>query len=397
MSQNRLGIATVALIALIGITVWRLGSREAEDAPPAQATVKLPKIDKDKVDELVLSVPDKGTVRLVKKDTEWRLVEPVDALADQEAVSNALVKLVELEVSGVAATKAKNHVRLEVDATKGTHVVVKSGGKPMLDAWIGAYQSGNSMLRLEGQEPVATVRGSIRYAFSKHVREWRDRQITDLPTDSVKQITFVNKTGRLQFARDAEDWKQITGKGEKPIAPLDVSKVKGVVGTAAVLTAVDFAEPGVTPEQAGLGEGAATVTLDLEDDKGKQQVVYRIGNQKEQSYFLQKQGVDTVFLVSQWIGGRLTPAPDAFVKKEEPAAAAPPAGLPGADPHAGIGSPMNPIQIDPAQLGPATKAAAEKAAAAAKGAPAKPAAAKPAPTTKPAQAKPATGTVRPAQ
>jgi len=234
------------------------------------------------------------------------------------------------------------------------------------------------------------VRGSIRYAFAKQVREWRDRQITEIPTTSVKRITFVNKNGKLQFERQGDDWKQVTGKGEKAIAPLDVSKVKGIVGTASSLSAVDFAEPGLAPEQTGLGETAATVTLDVEDDKGKQQLVYHVGSQKEQSYYLQKQGVDTVYLVSAWIGGRLTPATDTFVKKEEPPQAAGAPGAPGADPHAMLGSPGNPIQIDPTMLGGAAKAAAAKAAsakpAAAAAKPAPAAAAKPAPA---AAAKPA--------
>jgi hypothetical protein len=359
MSQNRLGIATVALIALIGLTVWRLASRQAEDTPPPTVEVKLPKIEKDAIDELAFAAPDKGSVRLVKQGDTWRLAEPLDALADQEAVGNALTKLSEIEQSGIAATKAKNHVRLEVDAQKGTHVVAKSGGKVVLDAWVGVYQAGNSMLRLEGQEPVVTVRGSIRYAFAKQVREWRDRKVNEIPTESIKQITFVNKSGTLQFAREGDDWKQITAKREKPIAPLDLSKVKGIVGTASSLTAVDFAEPGVTPEQVGLGEDAATATLDVEDDSGKRQIVYRIGAQKEQSYYLQKQGVDTVYLVSQWIGGRLTPDAETFVKKEEAPGTPQAMGAPGADPHAMMGSPGNPMQIDPAML----KAAAAKAAA----------------------------------
>ena len=160
MSQNRLGIATVALIGLIGITVWRLGSQKAEDTPPPAIEVKLPKVDKDKVDELIFAAPDKGNVRLVKQGDAWRVAEPLDAAADQEAVTNALAKLAELEQSGLAATKSKNHVKLEVDALKGTRVVAKSGGKPVLDAWVGTYQSGNTMLRLEGQEAVVTVRGS---------------------------------------------------------------------------------------------------------------------------------------------------------------------------------------------------------------------------------------------
>jgi hypothetical protein len=348
MSKNRLGVATVILIALLGLTVWRLNARKSEDQPAKKTVVTLPKVESDKIDELEIAAADRPKVHLVKKGSEWRLTEPVDAAADDDAVTSALTKLAELEVTGVAATLAKNHEKLEVEPKKGTRVIAKSGGKTVIDAWIGSYLSGNSMVRVEGQVPVATVRGSIRYAFSKHVREWRNREITEVPPADVQKIVFQNSKGRLEFVRDGDGFKQSLAKGEKPIDPLDTSKVKGIVGTAASLNATDFAEPGVTAEQAGLGANAATVTLQLSGDAGAQEIVYRIGGQKDQNYYLQRDGVSTIFLVSQWIGGRLTSGVDDLIKKDTPPPADPHAGVPGMPPGMPGGMPGgNVIHLPP--------------------------------------------------
>jgi len=338
MKQNRLGLATAALIVLGGLTVWRLSARDAEDKPPPdKAEVKLPKLKRDQIDELELAAPEREKVRIVKKGDEWRIAEPLDARADQDAVSTTLTKLEELEVTGTAATKSKNHDRLEVDEKKGTHVVAKGGGKVLLDGYVGVYQAGNTMFRLQGQEPVATVKSSIRYAFNKHLREWRDRTITKVETASIQEMVFENKNGRFHFVRDGEEWKQVPGKGQKPITPLDPSKVKGVAGTTATVNATDFAEPGVSAEQAGLGAGAATASIKLGGDAGAQQILYRIGNEKDKNFYLQREGSDTIYVVSAFIGGRLIPNADAFMKKE-------PEKMP--EGHA-LGSPGNPIQVPP--------------------------------------------------
>jgi hypothetical protein len=383
MSQNRLGIATVVLLVLAGVTFWRINAREADEKPPSKVAVALPKIERDKLDEIELAAPDKPKVRLVKKGADWRLAEPLDAKADQDAVKGVLDKLAELEVTGVAATKAQNHERLEVDPKKGTHVIAKAAGKPVLDAWIGTYQSGNSMLRVQGQDVVATVKGSIRYVFSRATREWRDRNIGKLEAKDVHEMLFENKNGRFDFVRAGEDWKQVVGKHEKPITPLDQSKVKSVLGTATSLTAVDFAEPTVTKEQAGLGAGAATVMLKLGGDGAEQQIIYRIGSEKDQNYYLEREGNDMVFLVSSWIGGRLIANQDAFIKKEAP----PPAENLGPP-----GSPQNPIPVEPIGSKVIKKPGASPAVAVKPGGPkaAAPAPKAAAPTPAPAAAKPVT-------
>src|SRR5437016_11442623 len=113
------------------------------------------------------------------------------------------------------------------------------------------------MLRVQGQDAVVTVKGSIRYAFIKQPREWRDRTIAKPDSKDVQEIAFDDKNGRFAFVRKGEDFQQVTGKKEKPITPLDPAKVKSIVGTAATLSATDFADASVTPEQAALAAGAA--------------------------------------------------------------------------------------------------------------------------------------------
>ena len=184
--MNKLGIASIVLVVLAGVTFFKLTARRSEDVEQLKVSVEISKIKSDQVDELELSAPDKPKVRLVKKDGAWRLAEPVDAKADENAVTAAITKLTELEVAGVAATLAKSHEKLEVDEKSAAHVVAKGGGKVLIDAFIGAYKSGSSMLRLQGQDTVAAVRGSIRFAFTKDTKEWRDRKISDIPPEQVQ-------------------------------------------------------------------------------------------------------------------------------------------------------------------------------------------------------------------
>src|SRR4051812_44237264 len=113
MSGNRLLTAAAVLVALLGLTVWKWKAQESEDTRPAEVTVTLPKLDKNAIDTIEISVPGKTPVKLTKQDKAWRLSAPVSAPADQNAVETAITKLTELEVSGIAATKADNHKQLE--------------------------------------------------------------------------------------------------------------------------------------------------------------------------------------------------------------------------------------------------------------------------------------------
>jgi len=311
MSSKLIG-AIVAVLALGALLMWQFNAEEAADRQGTEVKIELPKIDKTVVDGLEITTPDKGSVTLEKKGDKWALTAPIQFAAAQAAVDAALDKLDELEVSGVAATKEKNHERLEVTDDKAVKLVVKQDDKVLLDLRIGAYRTGNTMVRLAGQTPVATIKGSIRYAFSKTVKEWRDRTITDFELTSVEKMTIENDKGIVTIVKDGAD-AYMQAPGDPPIKDFNKVKAKSIIGSATHLNAVDFID---SPNLETLGLGAtpkSKVTLDI---AGKPAVVL-IGTKVDNYWHAKLADSPLVYTVSNFMGERLSSGPDDFIEEEE--------------------------------------------------------------------------------
>jgi hypothetical protein len=326
---NRLLTAIVVLAGLLALTVWKFNARDSEDDRAPEVSVKLPKLKKADIDELSFAVPDKPAVVLKRTDKTWNVVAPLKAAADQASVDGALAKLEELEVVGVAATKPDNYERLEVDDKKALHVVAKQAGKVLADLLVGTYRGGNTMVREQSGVNVATVKGSIRYAFDKEVKDWRDKVVVEANADDIKAITFENPKGTFRFVREGTEWKQAPlAKGEKALPNFDGGKVTSFVGTAASMRANDFAAAGMAADAAGVGDKPdGLVTITTGGDAGEQQIVLRVGHKREDGYYLAREGKEPIFIVSDFSGERMIPGADKFAKDAK-AAAAPPAGHP---------------------------------------------------------------------
>jgi hypothetical protein len=295
--------------------VWQFNARDQEDARAPDVAVKLPKVKKDDIDEVELTTGDKPKITLKKTDSGWILTEPLKAEADKNAVDALLSKLDEMEVLGVAATKPENYDKLEVTAAKGTHVVAKKDGKPLTDLIIGTYRSGNTMVRETNAVNVATVKGSIKYAFDKGVSDWRDKTITQYQGDQIKSITFANAKGTFHFVKDDKTWKQ--APGDKVLPKFDSGKLISLAGTAATLHAQDFAKPEITPDAAGVGaKPDGTVEYTLGGDAGEQTVKLRVGHKIDNGYYMMREGKDPIFIATDFGGSRMLSGPDAFQKDE---------------------------------------------------------------------------------
>ena len=324
--STKMAIALGALLLIVAVTALQQQAEQAADSRGADTTVSLPSVDPEQVDTLEVAAPDKTPVTLVKSDAGWALSEPVAAEASERALETALDKLSDLDVTGVAATQVKNHERLEVSEGKAIHVVAKQGDVVQADLWIGVYRSGSTMVREAGKDEVAAVRGSIRYAFDKEVKDWRNRTVTDIPSDNVARLTLETKAGTVVLERKGDTFEQAAG--QPPIERFDEAKAKSVVSSVARLTAVDFAGPEIDPAAVGTVEGRLSrVTLELSGDAGASQVVLKLGEKKGNHYYLQREGNDVIYRVARFVGDRLSKGPEEFVKPEESKAAT-------ASPHA---------------------------------------------------------------
>lgn len=353
--KNRLLVGIAALAGLVALTVWAMSRQEEQFASDTEQQLpEPPEVQADAIDELAIEHADKGSVKLVKQGGEWKVAAPLKAPADQNAVETALDKLEELSFTGIAATNEKLYDRLEVGKDQALRVIARKDGKAVADLILGAYKGGNTMVRVQGpeaREEVFAAEGSIKWAFDKELKDWRDRRVVDVEPQRVSAVSFQNDKGTFQFARSKEDddlWVQVkASKRAKGIKDFDSSRVESVVATLARLRASDFADPSVTPEQAGLGEGAAVATLtvlepaptqeakDEAEDEGpaeeqasapeQQAIVLLLGDKVKDGdqRYLQRKDNDTIFVTTSFSADRIAPGSEEFQKKEEAASEEP--------------------------------------------------------------------------
>jgi hypothetical protein len=343
LSKYRLPIA-VGVVVILGIALYVvIKSRGPEEAPTEDGeTPAIAEIDTDDIDALEIHRPDEEPIRLAKRAGHWRVISPIEASADESAVTTALDKLGDLELAGIAATKAQNHERLEVDDAHGVRVIAKQGERTVIDFRLGAYRSGNTMLRLQGQERVLSVRGSIKYAFNKPLRDWRNRSIVDSDPEQVSGLVLRNPSGTYTFTKAGEDWQAAEGTTIDRFAP---SKVRSLVSSLARLRAVNFADEGKTAAQAGIGPDSPTVTLTSTADGGPGQVVMRLGSAHgdgDREFYLMREGDETVYVVSSFIAEKLRADTDDFQTPPDGGVAATPEPPPEMPPGMGGGMPGMP-------------------------------------------------------
>jgi hypothetical protein len=330
VNNNRLIIALVVLAVLAGAVVSTLRSR-APEATLAKPAASLPKLTQDEITKVELDNPEKKLkVTLVKQEApksaapaeagdagaepkkpeaNWRVTAPVDAQADNGAVESLVEKLAGLEIAAIAATKKESHEKVGVDAAHGIRVKAYNGDKLLLDAYVGASKTSGTMLRKEGDDTVFAVKNSIRYAFDKELKAFRNRVITDLNPDDVKSMVLTSPKGTFKFEKPDATWQQ--AKGEKPIKDFSASKVQNMASSFARLRASDFAEPGTTPEAAGLNAPVAKLVL---TPKEGAPLTFELGKTAEggADSFLRLSGNDVLYRVSKFTSDKMVVDAAAF-------------------------------------------------------------------------------------
>jgi hypothetical protein len=356
VNNNRLLIAIVVLAVLAGAVASTLRSREPE-ATLAKPAASLPKLTQDEITKVELDNPDKKLkLTLVKQapaksaapaeagdagvepkqpEANWRVSAPLDAQADNAAVESLVEKLAGLEVSGVAATKKESHEKVGVDAAHGIRVKAYNGDKLLLDAYVGASKTSGTMLRKEGDDTVFAVKNSIRYAFDKDLKAFRNRVITELNPDDVKSMVLTSPKGTFKFEKPEATWQQ--AKGEKPIKDFSANKVQSLASSFARLRASDFAEPGATPATTGLDAPVAKLLL---TPKTGEPLTFELGKQAEggADSFLRVSGNDVLFRVSKFTSDKLVVDAAAFSEPPKKPGEEPPPSAHGGMPVAGGGN-----------------------------------------------------------
>jgi len=327
--KNRIAIGAVVFFVLLGLTLWAVTNRNRQ--PKISGEIPSIELDKDAITTLEVTRPQKeGKERVVLAniDGAWRVIDPVDAAADQSNVESALNRLGDLRIARIVATRPENYARLQVDDTSAVQVIVKAGEETLVQLMVGKYGDGMTMLRVDDRTEVFGASGSLRYAFDRELKSWRDRQVVSVDSADVQSIRFESANGTFHFQREGDGW--VVLEGQEALGDFDQKQVTSLLSTVARLTASDFAAEETSEARAGLTEPKATVTMTLAQDPSE--VVLELGDATDEAgeLYLRRKGALTIYVISQYLAERLQPDTTAFATPSEPPA--PPPGMPGAPP-----------------------------------------------------------------
>ena len=233
----KLGRILVLLVLLAGLVAY-LHFVELPQAEKEGKKDKLVAVDKDAVVGVVLAYPD-HTIELKKVDNGWRLVKPLDAPADDNAVKSLVGTLTDAQVEKTLDEAPTDLSTFGLD--KPTPLVtlsVASGTAPPTIAVGKNTPIGSKSYVRKGDEPkVYVTTSSLQFALNKQPKDLRDKDVFHFQDDDVQRVDITGeKGGTTSLVRKGkDDWSVEPGDH-----PADATDTRSYLSSLRATRAVDF-------------------------------------------------------------------------------------------------------------------------------------------------------------
>jgi hypothetical protein len=269
----------------------------------------------DKINQLQVK-SSSGEVTALRKDSSdsWTIIQPAQAPADRNSVSDIVTNLASLEEQRVVeenATDLKTYglaqpridVTFHVDGEKVPKQLLLGDKNP---TGMGLYA------KLPESNRVFLVSTGLDTTFNKSPFDFRDKTAIKFEQDKVSSIELVSNAQAVRLEKTGDDWKLV-----KPIqAPADFVSVNGLLGQlqSAQMTALkDRADDVKNLKQYGLEKPEVIATLAGEGFTTRLELG---GPADPGSVWVRDPSKPTVFSVNNGLAEELRKTPQDFRRKE---------------------------------------------------------------------------------
>ncbi len=246
---------------------------------------------------------------LSKVDNEWRIIEPVEAKANTEAVTNLLQDLAMLRAEGVLAGAGEvskaglDHPAVTVavtvqppkPATQPTET--QPAVPPTVYTLVLNQKDEKTYAMRPDQTADAIVYRLDNKVFQDATAEMHDLQITRFETDQVTEIGFASSDLQMVFSRHEQEWKYQTD----PVLPIDKQKVTDAIEKFRDLRTHRYVAYKIEdPAAYKLNENVRRVSITLQDGKKMEIVLSSVGpeNDPDKSRYARLADSEKVFLLT---------------------------------------------------------------------------------------------------
>jgi hypothetical protein len=212
MKSNKTYILLAVFIVLAVITYFVVGER-GEKTTTYKLEKQLFAVDSALTDKIEIEKNGKR-IELSKSGMDWRITQPVDYSAYQQFIASMLSNLKNYKLESKVSDNPENKDKFGFNDTNVTKISVYQAGTLKGSFLIGNATNAPSQTyikKLEGNE-IFLADNFLRNNFVKgDMNEFRDKQITAIPRNSINSIEFVSETDNYTITRDTTG-KYFSGK-----------------------------------------------------------------------------------------------------------------------------------------------------------------------------------------
>lgn len=217
------------------------------------------KFDRDKADGVELTAGT-TTIRLARKDTEWRVVAPLTARADYGASEGLVSQLGSAQMQQIVESEAKALEQYGLDRPSATVSIASGSSRATL--LLGRSADGAVFAKDAARPMVFTVPESLAADVRKDVFDFRRKDLFDARSFTATRVEVRrgDATVAIEKTKGAdgkEVWKRAAGQDA------DTAKVEELISKLSGLRAQSF-EPG---EHASLSSPALTAAVRFDENK----------------------------------------------------------------------------------------------------------------------------------
>ena len=279
-------ITLVVLLVIVGLIWWLVPASQQAAAPPTAAKPESagpkaifdPAPDAEKLTRVEIErpgvpkvafervLPEKTDPNTPKPPAQWRVVEPLNTLAEVSAVSTLVSTIGTVQSRaqfepGAAGEPTVADAGLDPPAATIT-MTDESGKKYALDVGQKVVMSSDTYVRVAGEKTIRVANRDLLPQVKKDLSEYRSKRLMDLKPDDATKIEVQHEGTTYELARGADgEWMF-----DQPLrAYADKDKVRGLLTKLSGLRAEEFVDDAPTSfAKYGLEEPYLTCTVTTE-------------------------------------------------------------------------------------------------------------------------------------
>lgn len=310
-------LALIVVLGGLGAYIYFVESqRPANTFDGSAPKQKVFDVESDKIEEIRLTADSKETSLLRKVDGTWRLIEPVQADADQTEVTSLTTNIPTLEVNHVVDENATDLAQYGL-AEPRIRVAFKGQNNVAGELLIGERTATQNDLYAvkPGEKRVFLVSSFHDTTFNKKPFDLRDKRVLTVKRDDIDLLEIASGAETLQLGRSGTEWAV-----KRPVqARGDYSAVEGLVSRITTANMMKLVEQGasgtsLSPEvlaKYGLDKPVVTLTVGA----GSSRATLQVGKEEEGATYARDLSRPMVFTIDSSVVTDLKKSADEYRNK----------------------------------------------------------------------------------